>query len=97
MGWIHHVRIVSTALPDMHVCFRNEYLVSRRKGVMLHLAFRLVVTPLDADMAWCMFRRSSDSTIMFLIVHYPERRIMNLSNSVREKKVMGLQLGTSVY
>lgn len=27
----------------------EEYLVSRRKGVMLHFAFRLAVTPLGAD------------------------------------------------
>lgn len=28
----------------------EEYLVSRRKGVMFHFAFRLAVTPLGADL-----------------------------------------------
>lgn len=46
----------------------DEYLVSRRNGVMLHFAFKLAVTPLGADLTLCMFSSSSsDSTIMFLI------------------------------
>lgn len=46
----------------------DRYLVSRRKGVMLHLAFRLAVTPLGVDVAWCMLRSSNHSTITDLII-----------------------------
>lgn len=46
----------------------QEYLVSRRKGVMFHFAFRLAVTPLGADMARCMLSSSSERTIIVLII-----------------------------
>lgn len=61
-------QFVTLADADMHAC-GQEYLVSRRKGVMFHFAFRLAVTPLGADMARCMLSsRSSERTIMVLIV-----------------------------
>lgn len=49
----------------------DEYLVSSRKGVMFHVAFRLAVTPLGADATRSMFgssSSSSDKTIKLLIV-----------------------------
>lgn len=46
----------------------KEYLVSRRKGVMFHFAFRLAVTPLCADVTRYMLNSSSDKTIKILII-----------------------------
>lgn len=46
----------------------DEYLVSSRKGVMFHVAFRLAVTPLGADATRSMSSSSSDKTIKLLIV-----------------------------
>lgn len=59
---------VTLAEADIYVC-GQEYLVSRRKGVMFHFAFRLAETPLGADMARCtLSSRSSGRTTVVLIV-----------------------------
>lgn len=60
---------VTLAEADMHVC-GQEYLASRRKGVMFHFAFRLAETPLGAAMARCMLssRSSERTTVVFIVI-----------------------------